>query len=58
MEMTHSPGEGFETMIGTYWVRQQNGVFRHTTERQSELKITLAKHHVWTDYFKEVPSGA
>lgn len=51
--MHASPQDGWEHLVGTYWVLMSDGKrLRHTTERQSEITITLAKGHSVDDYFR------
>lgn len=52
-------GEAWAKFVGTYWVlRRDQRTLVHTTERQLELKITLAKGRDWRDHFKEVADAA
>jgi hypothetical protein len=51
--MHSPPQEGWDNLVGTYWVLMSDGKrLRHTTERQGQITITLAKDHRVEDYFE------
>lgn len=53
VRMTVPVSEGWDNFVGTFWVLARDGrTLRHTTERQTQLKVTLKQGADWREFFE------